>query len=118
LLIVDARQGGPCAIQIPFVCMVAGQAAEPKKRRGPLPVWLSELLVLGAFGGFAYASAKYSAEMGKVGGFCARARGVLREPSQPTNTSICLSICVQALDVAAAKARELYTAGEAHMKAK
>lgn len=41
-------------------------AAVSKKRRGPLPLWFAEILVLGAYVGLGLAATKYSDQTGKV----------------------------------------------------
>jgi hypothetical protein len=44
----------------------APQSAVSKKRRGPLPLWFAEILVLGAYVGLGLAATKYSEQSGKV----------------------------------------------------
>lgn len=39
------------------------QQQKPGKRRGPLPMWFAQVLLLGAFGGAVYAGTKFSAEI-------------------------------------------------------
>lgn len=41
-------------------------AADSKKRRGPLPLWFAEVLVLGAYAGMFLAVTKYSKQSGEV----------------------------------------------------
>lgn len=68
----------PCCRQVPAPAAPVKKAEPPKpaakpappaaakstKRRGPLPLWLAELLVLGAYVGVGLAATKYSAQSG------------------------------------------------------
>jgi len=41
-------------------------ATKPGKKRGPLPLWFAEVLVLGAYAGLFLAVTKYSKQSGEV----------------------------------------------------
>jgi hypothetical protein len=42
------------------------EPAKPGKRRGPLPLWFAEILMLGAYAGLFLAVTKYSQQSGQV----------------------------------------------------
>jgi hypothetical protein len=42
------------------------EATKPGKRRGPLPLWFAEILVLGAYAGIFLAITKYSKQSSEV----------------------------------------------------
>lgn len=42
------------------------EPTKPGKRRGPLPLWFAEILVLGAYAGLFLAITKYSQQSGEV----------------------------------------------------
>jgi hypothetical protein len=44
----------------------AKKAEKPGKRRGPLPLWFAEILMLGAYAGLFLAVTKYSQQSGQV----------------------------------------------------
>jgi hypothetical protein len=63
-----APKKAPAVKEAPKKAAPAAAATKPGKRRGPLPLWLAEVLVLAAYVGGFLAVTRYSEQSGKVAG--------------------------------------------------
>ncbi len=63
------------------------EVAKPGKRKGPLPLWLAEVLLLASFGGLGFAVVKYGAVIEKAANTAGDTAAALYEKVFPTPSS-------------------------------